>query len=412
MKILIVAPHFAPVNTPDAQRARILLPYLVKDGFDVTVLAVNSKYVQANTDPELSGTLPEHVRIVYTKAFSSHGIVAKLGVRGLALRSIYHLYREGSALLEKEHFDLVYFSTTVYLSTLLGPYWKRHFGVPYILDYHDPWVNKYYKEHNVSPPGGKLRYAFAQWLARRLEPGIVRQSSAITVVSDAYHEMLMKRYPDLIKTKIEYLPFGAPLRDFERLDALRPQRRLTKAENKVEVVYTGRVGEDILPQLRNLFEVISKLSPELRKKLHLSFWGTGYAVGRRSREVVMPLANEYGLTEICTEHPERVPYFEALQLLIDADALLVFGSEEERYSPSKVYPCLLAQKPLVIFTPEQSSLARVMRKYGITVNFEYNKERLMSLVNGHELKQELSDDIFTEKEMADQFITKIKEILK
>ena len=42
--------------------------------------------------------------------------------------------------------DLIFFSTTQFDAFSLGPTWKRKFGVPYVLDYHDPWVNNYYRE--------------------------------------------------------------------------------------------------------------------------------------------------------------------------------------------------------------------------------------------------------------------------
>jgi hypothetical protein len=58
----------------------------------------------------------------------------------------------------------------------LGPRWKRQFGVPYVLDFQDPWLSDYYDEHpSVRPPGGRLKYGFSRWLAGRMEPAAVRE---------------------------------------------------------------------------------------------------------------------------------------------------------------------------------------------------------------------------------------------
>jgi hypothetical protein len=58
-----------------------------------------------------------------------------------------------------------------------------------------------------------------------------------------------------------------------------------------------------------------------------------------------------------SEHPARVPYFEALRCMTDADALIVPGSDDPGYAPSKIHNCLLARRPLLAILHRESPAA-------------------------------------------------------
>lgn len=399
-KLLIVAPHFAPVNTPDGQRARIMLPYFVEAGYQVTVLRVDPAFVSANLDEDLLQTVPDAVQLVSSSAFSPYGLVSALGIKGLALRSFYQLMKVGNDLLQREKFDVIYFSTTVYLSMLLGPYWKKKFNIPYVVDYHDPWRNDYYSIHRVPPPGGQFKFYIAQRIARIFEPSVLKHSAHITVVSKEYVRLIRDRYPEISERRITYLPFGAPAEDFQVLKKLKLPHRIDPADTRVQVAYAGRVGQDMSSILLKIFREIATWDENIRSGFHLSFWGTDYATGKRARSVVLPLARECGVEQCVSEHSERIPYFETLQLLKDADLLLLFGSEDKRYSPSKLYPYLLADKPLVVLTEHESELAKCCEQLGLDTDFQRNVQKLKdSLVKLPRASKELGPYL-TDREMS------------
>ena len=62
-RLLIVSPHFPPVNAPDMQRVRVALPYFIAAGWEVTVLTVADPTPTAPREPELETTLPAAVRV-------------------------------------------------------------------------------------------------------------------------------------------------------------------------------------------------------------------------------------------------------------------------------------------------------------------------------------------------------------
>ncbi len=59
-RVLIVSPHFPPVNAPDHQRVRMSLPYLYENGWEAHVLAVDPRFVAGFLDPYLLQTIPAH----------------------------------------------------------------------------------------------------------------------------------------------------------------------------------------------------------------------------------------------------------------------------------------------------------------------------------------------------------------
>ena len=106
-----------------------------------------------------------------------------------------------------------------------------------------------------------------------------------------------------------------------------------------------------------------KLKAEM-EGLRLHFIGTSYAAAGCGAKTIEPLATEYGLEDIVAEHPDRIPYFEALRCLLDADALIVPGSDDPGYTASKIYPYLLAGKPLLAVFHEASSVVGLIRNVG------------------------------------------------
>ena len=62
---------------------------------------------------------------------------------------------------------------------------------------------------------------------------------------------------------------------------------------------------------------------------------------------MLPVAAEYGLLDIVTESAPRLDYFDALRVLRDSTAVLLMGSSERHYTPSKVFPALVAQRPVL-----------------------------------------------------------------
>ncbi|ARV61243.1 hypothetical protein BZZ01_23855 [Nostocales cyanobacterium HT-58-2] len=379
-RVLIISPHFPPINAVDHQRVRMSLPYFEEFGWEPHVLAVQPKCVEGVQDPLLLKTVPPHIPVTFTEALSIQQ-TRHLGISNLGLRCFPYLLRAGDTLLRQKKFDLVYFSTTVFMVIALGLRWYKRFGIPYVLDFQDPWLSDYYKQPGAAaPPGGRLKYKFSQLQAQLLEPMALSEVGHAISVSPAYPQTLQQRYPHLRPEQFTVLPFGAPESDFEQLPFFNIQQKIFDPnDGKRHWVYVGAVGKIMDFSLRALFLGIQSERhryPEQWQAVRLHFVGTSYAPKDRAVKTVEPIAQELGVADLVTEHPLRIPYFEALQVLVDSDAILLIGSNDAGYTASKLYPCILARKPILAIFHRQSSVVDILHRTqaGQSVTFASGNE--------------------------------------
>ncbi len=359
---MIVSPHFPPINAPDHQRVRTSLPYYEKYGWETYILAVDSKYVDGIIDEELEKSLPTQMNCCKVKAIPL-SITRLLGIGSLPLRALPGLLINGTKIINKHNIDIIYFSTTMFLSMTLGVFWKILLGKPYVLDFQDPWVNDYYKKNKALPPGGRVKYGIGRIVAKLLEPLVVKNAAAIVSVSTSYIDTLSAKY-DIKKGKMFLIPFGAPVIDFSYSESnLRSSIKFSKKyENWV---YVGRGGKDMQTSVSALLEVVEHLNRQkaTRKPIKLYFIGTSYAQGKRAEKTIEPLALKYNLQHVVVEIPHRVPYYDSIRILKKADRILIVGSNDKSYTASKLLMSLLADKPVLAIFHKDSLVSKLMIKY-------------------------------------------------
>ena len=100
--------------------------------------------------------------------------------------------------------------------------------------------------------------------------------------------------------------------------------------------------------------------PELFSRIRLWFVGTSYAADGLGQKTIHPVAEKFGVGDQVTEITDRLPYFTALQVLKDADILIIPGSTDTNYTASKLYPYILAKKPLIAVFNENSSVVDIL----------------------------------------------------
>jgi hypothetical protein len=388
-KLLILSPHFPPINAPDMQRVRMALPYLRSHGWEPTVLAIAPESIEGGViEPKLTETYPADIRVIRARGIAPR-LTRWAGIGNLWLRCGRAVARAGERLLRSERFDLMLISTTQFSAFQLGPRWLRKFGLPYVLDYQDPWINDYYQITGVMPPGGQVKYAISQWQAARIEPEALRNASGVIAVSDSYGPMLANNYPWFLPSRAKLLPFGAAAMDFGRLGSHRPARQVIDfSDGLFHQVYVGRCGPDMSVALKILFKAFGKFlvtHPERAKKMRFHFVGTDYAPPPLGRDWALPVAKAEGVLDYVQEHRYRVPYFDSLYYLRHADALVAVGSNDPTYSASKFYSYVLAQRPLLMIFHRQSPVLRFAQNMGTGLTFGFARP---------EDVQEVSDAIY------------------
>ncbi len=375
-KVLIVSPHFPPTNAPDMQRARLALPYLRECGWEPVVLAVAPEMVEGGVrEPMLEETYPPDVRVIRVGGIPPRA-TRWAGIGSLWLRCGRALRAAGEKLLRRERFDLAFFTTTQFDAFSLGPRWKARFGLPYVLDYQDPWINDYYRITKTIPPGGAFKFAFSQWRARRLEPPALRNAAGVIAVSEAYGPALARNHPGFDAARVMALPFGASERDIAIAREHTPPAPLVpKGDGCFHHVYAGRCGPDMSTSLTILFRAFKQFltaHPAAAERIRFHFIGTDYAPYPFGREWALPHAKAEGVEAFVTEHCYRVPYFDALHYLAHADALIAVGSNDPSYSASKIYPYILARRPMLIIFNASSPVLAIARELKCGLRFSFD----------------------------------------
>jgi glycosyl transferase family 4 len=370
-RVLVVSPHFPPTNAADMHRVRIAVPHFREFGWEPYVLAVDAGRVPGSRDPLLEATVPADIPVRRTGAFSQTW-TRRIGLGSLGIRAWAHLFAAGSDIIRRHAIDIVYFSTTQFLVLPLGRIWKRRHGVPFVADIQDMWSPG--PETTPSHAGGK--HDVMRRIHAALEPWTLAAADGIVAVSPDYIATLRARYPQLAERPLDVLPFGAAEADFE-IVARRPQpnRVFHRADGDLHGVYVGRGGADMTPAFRTLFRAFAaglRDRPDLFPRVRLHFVGTSYAADGRATKTVEPLAADAGVGRHVREHVERIPYFEALQVLRDAHFLIVPGSSDATYSPSKVFPYVLAGRPLVGVVAKGSPALEILRRLGRTDVIEFD----------------------------------------
>lgn len=388
-RLLIISAHFPPVNAPDMQRVRMSLPHFVDAGWEVVVLTVNDQHPMAPLEPALLSTIPPAVRIVRASVLSRKW-TRYLGMNNLGLRTLPFLYEAGCELLTTSRFDLVYFSTTQFILCPLGRVWLREFGVPYVIDLQDPWVNDYYYRPGAPRPPGGWKYMLTYHAAKVLERWTLARCAHVISVSSAYIDSLRKRYDWFIGQQATVLTFGAPDADFQ-LVRQRAAARILPSTATLKIAYAGRLGPDMLPALDVLLGAL-RLLADAPRPVELFFYGTSYARAGEGESTTTALAARHGVTHLVHEHPARIGYLESLQLLLETDVALMLGSEDRAYSPSKVYPTLLAGRPALAIAPRDSILEAKIHELGgaSLITFDAASKEAATVILAESLRQYLS----------------------
>ena len=360
-RVLIISPHFPPANTADMQRVRMSLPYFSDLGWEAEVITVDEQYTDVVKDELLLKSIPTGISIHKVEALDKNW-TSKLGLGSLALRSIWFIKKTGNQLLKQKKFDLIYFSTTEFPICILGAYWKKKFGLPYVIDMQDPWHTDYYKDKpKVERP---KKYWFSYRMHKYLEPKAMKKVDGLISVSENYIQTLQERYPWLKTKPAAVITFAAFDIDFKIAQAHSEQLSLVyRSEKKINLVYIGRGGFDMKSALTTLFGAFKQglvSQPTLFENVHMHFIGTSYAPKGKGMPTILPVATKLGITSHVTEYANRVGFYESLKNMQYADGLIIIGSNQAAYTASKLYPYILAKKPLLAVIHPESSAVKII----------------------------------------------------
>jgi hypothetical protein len=206
-RVAIVSGHFAPSNLVGAHRARLWSRYLPEFGWEPVVVTGDPAEYEEKPDPDLERLVAPGLKVIHARTMSTRPIrlVGDIGVR-----AFWGCYRALARMARAGEIDFVMVTIP---SNFLGPVGRLvhlRTGVPFGIDYQDPWVNRW--------PGVEVPFSRA-WashhLARLLEPWSVRGAALITGMAPGYVAGMLERNPEVARDAVlAYMPMGSAPEDY------------------------------------------------------------------------------------------------------------------------------------------------------------------------------------------------------
>lgn len=375
-KILIISPHFPPSNLAAVHRSRLFAQHLPAFGWQPVILTVHEEYYEEALDHNLAKLLPEELSIEKVSAFkvSRPRLIGDIG-----LRAFFQLYKRAKKIIREQKIDFLYIPIPSFYVALLGRWLHNSTGVRYGIDYIDPWV------HNF-PGSNKFfsRHWFSTRLSGLLEPIAIRKASLITGVAEGYYKGVQERNPHLAgECLFGAMPYGGEKRDHEKVKELGLHPYLfVQRPGKLQLVYAGAMLPKAYEPLEKILQAIASM-PAMFENLEIHFIGTGKTPDDPEGYNIKPLAEKYGLWQkVIFEYPKRIPYLDVLVHLNMSQGVLILGSTEMHYTPSKVFQGILSGKPLLAVLHKDSTALQVIESTGAGICYPIDPDHLDKLVEG------------------------------
>jgi hypothetical protein len=367
--IIIVAPHFLPSFLPSVHRSRLWAYHLEEFGWKPVILATAPEYYECLLSPEMLELQPPDLEVIRTRALPVKPVRL---IGDLGIRSLFWYWRALAQLARTRRIDFLLFTIPASMPAVLGPCVYRRFGVPYGIDYIDPWVPETPQHHRVFS-----KHWFAEKSSRFFEAIAVRDASLISGINPAYFESVLRRNPQLREKAITAgMPYGGSEKDYEAVDRNPRKPFLFDSDDGlVHLVYAGALMPKAFGVLDCLLTGVARLrrsDPQLASRLRIHFVGTGVNESDPARgHTVQPYIDRHGLAGIVSELPSRIGYLDVLNHLRLSTGILVIGSTEPHYSPSKIYQAVMSHRPVMALLHESSTAIATLKasRAGQTIAF-------------------------------------------
>jgi hypothetical protein len=348
--MLIIHPHWPPSNLVGVHRVRLIANQMHHFGWKAIVLTVHESHLEEDLSYDLNRLVNKEIEVIKVDAAPVRHLFGKRLVGDIGLRAFQSLKTEATNIATNRKIDFIWFSLPPWYTPLMGPFFTRKMGIPYGVDYRDPWVYKLTNQQK-----GLNRATITITLARLLEPIAIKKAALLSGVSQGYLDGVVSRNNN---TLCKQVTFQMGFCKEDHLIEI-PDFKPPFTQGKQTFVYAGAYSPNWAPLFRIFLEGLAQLKKtECIDNLEFIFIGTGNA----ELQSITSVASELGIAELVRELPERIPYLHIQQCLRRASGALVIGSTEPHYSASKLFQCLLTSKKLFAFFHQDSEARTILQQ--------------------------------------------------
>jgi glycosyltransferase involved in cell wall biosynthesis len=380
-KILLVSYQFPPAGGVAVQRILSLAKYLPKHGYEVHVLCCRNPGIP-EWDSSLLRHIPAEVKICRTfspelpfkwrkriwRLFSGRPGKTKaadagpapeakpsassnsLGlIREAALRLfcpdpevvwIPFALRQARRLIRRHNISTVLVTAPPFSSFSIGVRLKQQFpGLRFVADYRDDWLGYYLKEYDV------YKSSYMRRRAAELERELVESADLVVCTTRMTTDALRGRYPEQDPKKISCIYNGY---DAESFADLKPRSHGTR---HVVVTFIGTLHK--VTSARYYLSALDALPEAVRSRFETRF------IGRVAEDEAVYLDNCRSSVKLLGFMAQR----EAFRYIAESDYLLTTVMYAGSIA-AKVFEYLAVGKPILLFGPRESEMARLLAMTG------------------------------------------------
>lgn len=356
-RLLAVAYHYPPIqDSSGVHRMLAFSRHLAEMGWDTTVLTAHRRAYDSIL-PANEAMIPVHVEVVRAQAWDTcrHFALGGRYLRAMALPDRWQSWivpgvLAGLGIIRRQRPAALFSTFPIASAHLIALALKRLSGLPWVADFRDPMHYAHYPEDPV------VRRVYG-WLERQ----VFRHADRILVTTPGTAAYYRERHGERAAKKLRVIANGF---DPEILPPgfLDPRPAPAPAGGRrLGLLHSGV----LYPRERNpepFFRALAALQARgdlAPGDLEVVFRASGF------EDVHGATAQALGLGDVVRFQPS-LPYREALQEMLAADALLVFQAANcNRQIPAKLYEYFCARRPILGFTDPAGDTGQLLRRMGV-----------------------------------------------
>ena len=251
--------------------------------------------------------------------------------------------------LKENPVDAIFSDGPPHTNTVIANKISRHFQLPWLADFQDPWTQADYYE--MFPIG-----SIAHRIHRKMENRVFEEADKITIASPSW----AKDLEQIGARDVDVIYYG-----FDEADFVGPPPAKNR---KITITHAGLLGIDRFP--KQFFEALKHLlaeRPDLPELLEVKLAGqVDWSIKKEIEEM--------GLQTLC-HFPGFIPRKEVIQMNRKAHLLLLplnIAKNTEGRLPGKLYEYLRCGTPVLAFGPTSSDASKILNNTGCGTTITYD----------------------------------------
>ena len=239
--------------------------------------------------------------------------------------------KEGRRIIRNEKVDVIITTGTPHSTHLIGMILKKEFGLPWLADFRDPWVELYYNKE-------LKRLPFAWRKDKRLERDVLRSADVVLSAGPSLSALLAGKLPEHDRSKFHHILNGY---DAEMMQGLMKQKQDRFTMTFIGLLTAHQPFTSILKALKRL----SAQRDDFASRSTLAFAGTVEDQVFQEANVIAGLKVDYR---------GRVSHKESLQMMMNSQLLLNAlpeTDEAQLFITGKMMEYLATGNPILCIGP-------------------------------------------------------------